>query len=89
MPKLNAGITRGHGDSVLVVPPVLSHDPAFYTFTHNGRSNFIVEADDDGLSHVDTLINNIGPYSGRMTIPDGTKVINIAADGDWTIKRNN
>jgi hypothetical protein len=89
MPKLNADITRGHGNAVLVVPPALSDRPALYTFTHNGRSNFIVVPDDDVLSRDVALINNIGPYSGQKTIPDGTRVIEVSADGDWTITRNN
>jgi hypothetical protein len=88
MPKLNAGTTRGHGDAVLVVPPALSDGPASYTFTHSGKSNFIVVPADGGLYHAAALINIIGPYTGEKTVPGGTEIIGILADGDWTIKRN-
>jgi hypothetical protein len=70
------------------MPSGLSDDRASYTFIHNGKSNFIVSAGDDDLHDIAALINVIGPYSGKKAIPSATKVITIAADGDWTIKRN-
>src|SRR5215467_4651042 len=87
MPKLRAGngTSYGHGDMVLVVSPGLANGRASYTFTHNGRSTFIVLAEDDHLYRTGTLINIIGPYSGRKAVPTGTKIITISADGDWTI----
>lgn len=60
------------------------------TFTHDGTRNFIVSA--HGLfqygSTWDLLINVIGPYNGQVRIPSVTRVLEIQADGTWTVAAN-
>lgn len=33
----------------------------------------------------DLLVNEIGNYSGETLLPDGTLVLEITADGAWTM----
>jgi uncharacterized protein with GYD domain len=56
---------------------------------HQGESNFIVELLDDEGVEVSTLMNEIGQYdaSQAVQIPeDGTYLLNVDADGAWTIR---
>ena len=59
-----------------------------WEFTHDGRSNFIVEIyTSDGW---DLLVNEIGKYNGKkmITIPSGSYAFfEITADGNWTIRK--
>lgn len=70
--------TSGAGDRVL------RYDgrPAVGHFTHDGRSNFIVEA--VSPSDWDLVVNEIGPYDGRAPVSVGPSYIAITADGSWT-----
>lgn len=62
---------------------------AVFTITHDGTSSFWVELQDNitgeqvGLS----LVINTGEYSGNISreLPEGDYVINVTADGNWTI----
>lgn len=53
-----------------------------FDVTHNGESNFIVHAmtSDDFKG----VINEIGPYTGRVILPPGLAMIDVKADGDWS-----
>jgi len=60
-----------------------------FTFEHSGESNFIVELiDDDSGDSVDILVNKIGETSGAVGIglADGNYVLDVDADGDWSIE---
>jgi hypothetical protein len=67
---------------------VLLVDPAIEGFaasriTHNGNSNFAVWS--FGEAGQDLLVNEIGSYSGEVLWPSGTLLVEITADGKWTI----
>ncbi len=57
--------------------------------THQGEGNFIVELlDDEGSEVGSSLMNEIGPIdaSQAVQIPeDGSYLLNVDADGAWTI----
>jgi hypothetical protein len=58
------------------------------SFTHDGESNFIVEAFSDEGTSLDTLVNVIGVYAGTVLVNNGDGnpgVLQIDADGDWTV----
>jgi len=50
--------------------------------THKGQANFIVGSSNDPMG----LANEIGNYKGETTINDGPSVLDITADGTWTLK---
>jgi hypothetical protein len=55
------------------------------TFTHSGRSNFIVHSFRQGKD--DSLVNEIGTYRGQTAIAGaGPIVFDVRADGAWTIQ---
>ncbi len=70
-----------------MLPPLLVtgaiRDFATVKITHRGSSNFIVKAytADSG----ELLVNEIGNYSGEQIMPAGTVLVEILADGAWTI----
>ncbi|WP_406296196.1 TerD family protein [Embleya sp. NBC_00888] len=56
--------------------------------THRGTGNFIVGtfADHGGdESYLGTLANAIGDYEGESILPKGPCLIELEADGDWTL----
>ena len=57
------------------------------TFTHNGQSNFIVHQYTGSSSGVETnyLINAIGAFTGRAQLRAGPSIVEITADGTWTV----
>ena len=62
---------------------------ARFEMVHQGESNFIVDLLDDEGAEVGYLINEIGQYdaSQAVQIPeDGTYLLNVEADGSWTIR---
>jgi hypothetical protein len=51
--------------------------------SHQGSGNFAIWAySEDGT---DLLVNEIGTYTGESLLADGTFVLEITADGSWTI----
>jgi hypothetical protein len=74
-------VAGGQGDSITEVPA--SADSWIVTLTHDGGSNFVVEALDSALNVIDLLVNEIGAYAGVILIPDGTARLGITADGAW------
>lgn len=60
-----------------------------FTYEHSGESNFIVELiNDDSGESTDILVNKIGQTSGTTGIGlgDGNYVMDVDADGDWSIE---
>jgi hypothetical protein len=73
----------GKGDDVLLLStPTSGLTPA--TITNRGQDNFVVTAFSDTTS--DLLVNEIGPYSGEVPLPDGTLLISVLSTGAWSIK---
>lgn len=48
---------------------------------HDGTSNFQVHASGQGLSQ--TLVNEVGAWDSRATLPDGAQILTVKADGNW------
>ncbi len=70
--------TQGHGDDV-----VYFDKGSKAAITHTGEANFVVQETSDSAGK-DLLVNEIGNYRG--TVPLNTpSVLEITADGDWTI----
>ncbi|GLI30705.1 MULTISPECIES: hypothetical protein [Brachybacterium] len=38
-----------------------------------------------GESYPDLIVNDIGTYDGTTLLPDGSLVLQVDADGTWTI----
>ncbi|MEX1126458.1 MAG: hypothetical protein WEE53_12415, partial [Acidimicrobiia bacterium] len=55
------------------------------TSTHDGTSNFIIWGYESDGSITGLIVNEIGPYSGTDLIDSGTAILEIAADGNWTL----
>ena len=72
----------GRGDDVLRVDPNITGLGRTH-LTHNGQANFVVYAHSG--SFPDLLVNEIGPYDGDVRIEASTVVLEIIADGDWTL----
>lgn len=78
--------TSGTGATVLVADPAETRGLTVVRLTHDGQSNVVLWAyTDDG--EWDLLVNEIGEYSGEQRLPSGTVVLEIDADGDWTLQR--
>ena len=74
------GKASGKSDTILQVDP---KDPEVRVrFTHKGRSNttVLLYGAEPAL-----LVNEIGRYSGEMSIPTGTEFIEVTGDGAWTL----
>ena len=77
-----AKAATGTGSMVLRVTGVLD-DLAVMKIAHNGASNFAVSTySDEG---VDLQVNEIGRYSGESLFPGSTILVEIEADGAWSI----
>lgn len=79
LPKFTAK-KAGSGDAVLVYQGT----DGTASFRHTGQSNFIVSVytGDGG----DQLVNEIGRYAGEDFMPEGPAVVEITADGRWSIR---
>ncbi len=73
----------GKGDDVVVVSPAIT-GLATATITYKGSANFVVTAYSSS-GGTDLLVNEIGNYSGESAIPDGTFLLQVEADGNWTV----
>ena len=70
------------GDDIVWISPPTS-GLFTVTITHGGGANFVVTAySRDGR---DLLVNEIGRCGGQTTLPDRTSLIQVEADGGWTI----
>lgn len=70
--------TSGQGDDVMIYPG----DATIADIAHTGDSNFAVWSYGDGS---DLLVNEIGAYTGQVRWPAGTALIQVSANGAWTI----
>ena len=73
------------GDSIVIVDGV-AEGLTPVTLTHDGESNFAIWA--WGESYPDLIVNDIGVYAGTTLLPDGSLVLQVNADGNWTISTN-
>lgn len=73
------GTASGRGDTVLLY----DGGAADFAISHEGSSNFAVtmHGNDQGL-----IVNEIGSYQGTIPVRGGPAVIEIKADGDWSIE---
>lgn len=72
-----------------VIGPINLDDVSTVAGSHDGESNFIVEARtaEGGLSSWDLLFNEIGEFEGEAaTRANGIAWIDVNADGHWTIE---
>ena len=82
-PRWDGGTTyEASGDSIVIVDGV-ADGLTPVTLTHQGESNFAIWA--WGESHPDLIVNDIGVYDGTTLLPDGSLVLQVEADGTWTI----
>jgi len=74
----------GTGDEVIQIDPSIS---GFMTadIAHSGSGNFAVIAYGSGAFGTDLLVNEIGNYSGEVVIGSGTFLLEITADGTWSV----
>ena len=79
------GVYEDTGDSVLIVDGV-ADGLTPVTLTHDGESNFAIWA--WGESYPDLIVNDIGAYDGTTLLPDGSLVLQVDADGTWTISNS-
>jgi len=70
---------RGTGDAVLRIDHLGARA---LTASHDGRSNFAILGHGARWS---LFVNEIGAYSGRVRLQDGTVYLEINADGNWEL----
>lgn len=61
---------------------------AIFHMTHKGRRNFSMPLLDSQGEYIELLVNRIGTFDGSKAVgikTDGTYVLDIAADGAWTV----
>jgi len=68
---------KGKGDTVVAY----TGKAGTIAMTHKGSGNFIVGSSNDVMG----LANEIGNYKGETTISAGPSVLDISADGTWTL----
>lgn len=71
------------GDSLVIVDGV-AEGLTPVNLTHDGESNFAIWA--WGESYPDLIVNDIGFYEGTTLLPDDSLVLQVNADGKWTIR---
>ena len=76
-----AGPLTGTGADVVQLRPPTS-GLATSNVRHRGESNFAVWTYSD--SGADLAVNEIGNYSGEILLPEGTFLMVVEADGDWS-----
>lgn len=76
-------VYTGSGDSILQIElPGGPDSVGIATITHSGRSNFSIWSYGEGS---DLLVNEIGNYTGQVRWQAGLALIEIGADGSWSI----
>jgi hypothetical protein len=71
----------GSGDDILRY----TGSASTLTSTHDGTSNFIIVGYESDGRYAGLIVNEIGPYSGTDLIDSGTAILDITADGNWTL----
>jgi len=77
------GNASGKGSAVLLISGG-TQGITVVKITHSGRSNFAVWVYGEDS---DLLVNEIGKYAGEVLIPPGMVLIEIEADGAWTVEK--
>jgi hypothetical protein len=75
----------GNGDDVVNVENNKRIGCATITMTHDGARNFIVFPFNAQNEQLHSYANEIGPYSGIARWDGETDILEIDADGSWTI----
>jgi hypothetical protein len=67
-------------------PFQIDNNVIIWSFTHDGGSNFAIEAFDAEGQGLGVLVNRIGRYDGEVVqeVPTGEVNLEITADGNWT-----
>lgn len=71
----------GKGDDVVYVSPP-SNGLTVVTLKHSGDSNFAIWAYGE---EAELIVNDIGKYNGETTLPNGTILLEITANGSWSV----
>lgn len=79
--KKLAQTNSGNGDQVFLY----DGEAANWALKHQGDGAFIVSADDG--SFPDMLVMEIGNYSGTVPLGAGPLILEVKADGAWTMNR--
>ncbi|MCV0377538.1 MAG: hypothetical protein K5835_18840, partial [Microbacterium sp.] len=74
----------GTGDDVVRIDPNIS-GLMTANVSHSGSGNFAIFAYGAGPFGADLLVNEIGNYSGEVAIGSGAFLLEITADGAWSI----
>lgn len=77
-----SGPLTGNGDDVVRVAPSTS-GLTVVTASHSGDSNFSISSFAE--TGRDLVVNEIGQYSGQVTLDAGTYLLEITASGTWSI----
>lgn len=59
------------------------------TMSHQGKSNFIIKLMDSNTGQTEELVvNEIGSFSGSraFNVPSGTYMLDVTADGSWSVQ---
>jgi len=59
-----------------------------FQLTHDGSSNFAIWLMDKNGNNIDLLVNTVGAFNGSKAVgvdSDGIYLLNISADGNWTV----
>jgi hypothetical protein len=78
---------QGHGQQASPLVR-LATGLATFRMTHNGESNFAITLLDGQGRYVELLANEIGAFDGSKAVridTSGPYILDIAADGDWTV----
>lgn len=79
------GTYEADGDHVLILDPA-AQGLQTVTIEHSGSSgNFSVWSYTDGDAFPNLLVNEIGAYSGQDLLPNDTILLEVGADGGWSI----
>ncbi|NNH05792.1 TM2 domain-containing protein [Cellulomonas fimi] len=71
----------GAGDGVFLY----DGEEATFTGAHDGEENFQVSQSRAEPPWWDLPVNEIGPWSGPLTLGSGPSVVEVVADGGWTL----
>jgi len=73
----------GKGDDVVLLSPPAAGLTAI-SVVGSGKDNFIIQSYGlDGTSTI--LVNEIGSYSGVVQLPDQSELLQVNADGAWSV----
>lgn len=62
---------------------------SIFRMTHSGQSNFGIWLLDENGNNIELLVNEVGTFNGAKAVginKKGTYILDISADGQWTVK---